>query len=268
MEFWEKSLLVGNTVTGFLTLAVGATSAMKAKAQEALSMEPEYYCTADKLVSIVVPTLEEQAYLDNLLTSIKHQSYFPIEIIVVDSSPPQSYLTTKYICQKFGARIFHRPDLNLPAARNEGARKARGEILLFVDADCILDRHCVEWLVWGLLQGYVLTHPCESVYDRGLYAIAVTVFRDWLKPNYWTDRCVAIWREAFFQVGGYRHEGWQYGGWREDLQLGADVISIFGEDKVRKIPEAVILSSARREATLGVRGVRCGDMTEPCKVIY
>jgi hypothetical protein len=241
---------------------------MKAKAREALSMEPEYHCTADKLVSIVIPTLQEENYLPNLLTSIKHQSYFPIETIVVDSSPNDSYFTISRICQKYGARVFHRPDLNLPASRNEGAKQARGEILLFSDADNILDRHCVEWLVWGLLQGYVAVHPSESIYDSGAYAVVATIFRDWLKPNYWTDRCVTIWREAFFQVGGYRHEGWQYGGWREDLQLGADVISMFGEDKVRKIPDAVILSSARREATFGVRGIRCGDISEPCSVIY
>jgi hypothetical protein len=267
MEFWEKSLLIGNSLTALLTLAVGATSALQAKGREALELSPEYRTTADKLVSVIIPTLQEENYLPNLLTSIKHQSYFPIETIVVDSSPSESYYATKTICSKFGARTLHRPDLNLPAARNEGARQARGEILLFSDADNILDRHCVEWLVWGLLQGYVLTHPSEGTYDPGIYAVAVTVFRDWLKPSYWTGRCVAIWREAFSQVGGYRHEGWQYGGWREDLQLGADVISMFGEDKVRKVREAVILSSDRREAWLGIRGVRCGDISEPCRVI-
>jgi glycosyltransferase involved in cell wall biosynthesis len=266
MEFWEKSLLVGNTVSVWLTLAIGATVALKEKAMEALSLEPEYHCTADKLVSIIVPTLQEENYLPNLLTSIKHQSYFPIETIVVDSSPLESYNATKTICSSFGARILHRPDLNVPAARNEGARQSRGEILLFSDADNILDRHCVELLVYYLLQGYVAVHPSESIYDDGIYAVMVTITRDWLKPNYWTDRCVAIWREAFFEVGGYREDFDPNLGYREDLQLGADVISLFGEDKVRKVSEAVILSSARREKATGIfsgwvtRGVRNGQL--------
>jgi glycosyltransferase involved in cell wall biosynthesis len=239
---------------------------MKVKAEEALLMEPEYHCTADRLVSVIIPTLQEENYLPNLLASIKHQSYFPIETIVVDGSPSESYYAAKNICNKFGARILHRPDLNLPASRNEGAKQTKGEILLFSDADNILDRHCVEWLVWGLLQGYVAVHPSEGIYDSGIYALGATVFRDWLKPSYWTARCVAIWRDAFFRVGGYREDYDPNLGFREDLQLGADVISLFGEDKVRKVSEAVILSSARREKATGifsgwvVRGVRNGQL--------
>ena len=173
-------------------------------------------------------------------------------------------MATSYICQKSGAKIFHREDLNLPAARNEGAKQARGEILLFSDADNILDRHCVEWLVWGLLQGYVAVHPSESIYDSGAYAVAATIFRDWLKPSWYTTRCVAIWREGFFQVGGYREDFDPNLGYREDLQLGADVISLFGESTVSKMSEAIILSSARREKATGIfsgwvaRGIRNG----------
>lgn len=264
MKPWESALLVSNSALAWLGLALAASMGVKEKARLALEAEPERKVTADKLVSVVIPTLQEENYLPNLLTSIKHQSYTPIEVVVADGSPLESYLRTEEICQSFGARIFHRPDLNLPASRNEGAKQARGEILVFSDADNILDIYCVEHLVGRLLDGYQLTHPVEGIYDDGIYGAFVVMFRDWLKPNHWTARCVAIWRDAFFAVGGYneRCDPWKRG-CREDLKLGEDVIARFGEDSVRLVRGALIASSSRRENVFGVqmwvaRGVRDG----------
>jgi glycosyltransferase involved in cell wall biosynthesis len=264
MKSWEGALLISGGVFGCLGLALAASSTAKERAKLALEAEPEWRVTADRLVSVVIPTLQEENYLPNLLTSIKHQSYSPIEVVVVDGSPLQSYLRTEEICRSFGARILHRPDLNLPASRNEGAKQARGEILVFSDADNILDRYCVEHLVGRLLEGYALSHPVESIYDDGIYGAFVTIFRDWLKPNHWTSRCVAIWRNAFFAVGGYNPSYDPNKGFREDLQLGLDVIARFGEESIRLVGDALIASSMRRERASGIfagwvaRGVRDG----------
>lgn len=265
MRQWEAALLVSNTMVAWLGLALAASKAGKEITALALEAEPERRVTADRLVTVVIPALQEEGYLPKLLSSINHQSYSPIEVVVVDGSPVESYLRTEEICRSYGARIFHRPDLNLPGARNEGARQARGEILVFSDADNILDRYCVEHLVRGLLHGYQLTHPVEGIYDDGLYGIWVTIFRDWLKQNNWTTRCVAIWRDAFFAVGGYDESCDPTKGWcREDLKLGQDVISHFGEGSVRLVRDAFIATSMRRERAFGAvggwvaRGVRNG----------
>lgn len=264
MKPWEGALLISNSALGWLGLALAASIGVRESAKLALEAEPERKVTADKLVSVVIPTLQEENYLPNLLTSIKHQSYTPIEVVVADGSPVESYLRTEEICQSFGARIVHRPDLNLPASRNEGAKQARGEILVFSDADNILDIYCVEHLVGRLLDGYLLTHPVEGIYDDGIYGAFVIMFRNWLKPNHWTGRCVAIWRDAFFAVGGYneRCDPWKRG-CREDLKLGGDVIARFGEDSIRLVRGALIASSMRRERVFGARmwvarGVRDG----------
>lgn len=86
-------------------------------------------------LSIVIPTYNEDKYLPELLTSIKRQTFKDYEIIVADA---RSADTTREIALSFGARVI---DGGLPAkARNNGARVARGEILLFLDADVVLPR--------------------------------------------------------------------------------------------------------------------------------
>lgn len=85
------------------------------------------------MISIIVPTLNEENYLPLLLDSIKKQDFKDYEIIVADAGSEDK---TKEIAKKYGCRVI--PG-GLPAkGRNEGARAAKGNILFFIDADSIL----------------------------------------------------------------------------------------------------------------------------------
>ena len=59
-----------------------------------------------------------------------------IEIIVVDSDSPDG---TKAIAKKYADKIVNLKDRGVGKARNLGAREAKGEFLLFLDADTVLD---------------------------------------------------------------------------------------------------------------------------------
>ena len=84
------------------------------------------------LLSIIVPTLNEQRYLPRLLKSIVSQSFKDYEIIVCDSHSKDD---TVKIARTFGCKILAGGS---PAAgRNAGARKAKGDLLLFLDADIL-----------------------------------------------------------------------------------------------------------------------------------
>lgn len=85
------------------------------------------------MLSIIIPTLNEEKYLAFLLESIKKQDLSSYEIIIADAGSKDKTLE---IAKKYNCRIIHG---GLPAkARNEGAKFAKGELLLFVDADSIL----------------------------------------------------------------------------------------------------------------------------------
>jgi glycosyltransferase involved in cell wall biosynthesis len=88
---------------------------------------------AKPVLSIVIPTFNEEKNLPWLLESIKTQVGVAYEIIVADND---SRDRTQKIAKLFGARVV---EGGLPAiARNRGAFEAKAETILFLDADVIL----------------------------------------------------------------------------------------------------------------------------------
>ncbi len=82
------------------------------------------------LLSIIIPTKNEEEYLPALLKSIKRQTFKNYEIIIADNNSRDK---TKKIARRFGCKITKG---GLPGkARNMGAKSAMGDILLFLDAD-------------------------------------------------------------------------------------------------------------------------------------
>ena len=237
------------------------TLASRARIGKALDDEPEYRVSGP-LVSVIVPALEEQNYLPLLLDSIKHQTYQPIEVIIVDSSPPVAKQATEKVAAAYGAKTVDVPKLGVSIARNKGAEAATGDILLFCDADCIMAQDFTELLVEGLIQGGTLAHGVDCIYDD--FPIAL-MWMPWqlVKPtDYTSGRGVAMYQEDFWAVGGYDEAHDPMKGYREDLDLGRRILARYGPDSVVLMRNALVGTSARRERVYGFgklwagRGVR------------
>ncbi len=81
-------------------------------------------------ISIIIPTYNEEEYLPKLLESIKSQDFTDYEVIVADA---QSNDNTREIAKEYGCVVV---EGGLPGiGRNNGAKVAKGEILLFLDSD-------------------------------------------------------------------------------------------------------------------------------------
>lgn len=89
------------------------------------------------LVSFIIPCYNEASYIKNCINSIRHQDIDPTsyEIIVVDNGSRDG---TDVLASELGAIVLTNPRRGAAASRNMGALHAKGEILAFVDADCIL----------------------------------------------------------------------------------------------------------------------------------
>ena len=106
-------------------------------------------------ISIIIPTLNEARYLPKLLLSIERQTAQPQEIIISDAF---SIDKTREVAEAFGAKVV---DGGLPAkARNEAAKKAKGEILLFLDADVVLPPGFLEKTYFEMKERHLDVASC------------------------------------------------------------------------------------------------------------
>ena len=91
------------------------------------------------MISIIIPAWNEEKYLPKLLDCIKKQAYKDYEIIVADAGSKDR---TVSIARKYGCKVVKG---GMPAVgRNNGAKAAKGNILLFLDADVQFDNKFLE----------------------------------------------------------------------------------------------------------------------------
>lgn len=95
------------------------------------------------LVSVVIPCYKQAHFLPGALESVFAQTHPAVEAVVVNDGSPDD---TDAVARGFGGRIRYVSQANagLPAARNAGIAAARGDFLLFLDADDLLPERAIE----------------------------------------------------------------------------------------------------------------------------
>lgn len=113
-------------------------------------------------ISVIIPAHNEEKLIAKTIRSIKKQTHDNVEIIVVVNGCTDR---TEEIAQKEGAKIIMLHEANVSLARNEGARRAEGEILAFIDADTTMERHLLEYVEQAKEKGYICS-TCKVVPDN------------------------------------------------------------------------------------------------------
>jgi glycosyltransferase involved in cell wall biosynthesis len=157
------------------------------------------------MISIIIPTLNEEKYLPGLLESIKNQSFKDLEIIVSDAG---SFDKTREIAKSYECRII---EGGLPAvAKNNGAKIAKGEILIFIDADMRLgenelDNAVKEFKARKLKVASTQLQPLEK---GGWRKLIFNLFYNW--PIILLEKIlphgagfIMIKKDLFEEVGGF-----------------------------------------------------------------
>ena len=102
------------------------------------------YTTAEKTIhySIVIPAYNAGQILSDTLSALQDQSVpsEDYEVIVVDDGSTDE---TPSVARRAGTECITQQNRGPAAARNSGGRAARGEFVLFTDADCVPER---DWI--------------------------------------------------------------------------------------------------------------------------
>lgn len=132
------------------------------------------------MVSVVIPTCNRRAILSRCLAALADQTFADFEIIVVDDCSTDN--TIEMLTSLSGDRpslrlrwFRHERHAGANAARNRGIQEARGEIVAFLDSDCIAEADWLEKLVAGFdaedvaaVTGLVTEPPPGNVYELAL----------------------------------------------------------------------------------------------------
>lgn len=159
------------------------------------------------MLSIIIPTLNEEKLLPILLSQIKKQNFSPLEIIVADFNSKDK---TVEIGKSFGCQTT-KGGLP-PKGRNEGGKIAQGELFLFLDADNIylpenfLEKLISEFKKRNLGVASFTICPDGNWFDRSAYK----VYNWWVKSTQkffvYATNAVLVKREIFEKICGFDEE--------------------------------------------------------------
>lgn len=156
-----------------------------------------------KLVSVIVTTKNEEAMIERLLQSVKKQSYRKTELIVVDN---RSTDKTKKLAKQF-TNLVYTAGPERSAQRNFGAKKAKGDYLLFLDADMELEEDVVTQCVKSMeksqkIQAVIVAEkPVAERFWEKVKAFERSIYNK--QGDDVTDAARFFSKKVFKEVGGY-----------------------------------------------------------------
>ena len=147
------------------------------------------------MISVVMPVYNEAANIISTLEALYSNTVLPDEVIVADGGSTDN--TVQLIKERFPqATVINNPEKNAAAGRNEGIKKAQGDVIAFTDGDCIVDKHWIENISKAFseheidgLGGKVLIAPPINHIEEYWGNLAWKLIMNFGDEPYIVDRC-------------------------------------------------------------------------------
>jgi len=208
-------------------------------------------------VSVIIPTYCEEETIEGCLKSVINQHFNgTIETIVVDSHSPDK---TRTRAEQTADKVIDLKARGVGKARNTGAKAAKGSILIFLDADTLLEPHFVNEIyqnfadpkvvcVSGILRNLEWLKPAERLFAISHYGFTNKIAEITARIGFplFPSVCCCTRKSAFEKIGGFA----------EDIACGEDIMFSRKMGQIGKCvvnTRATAYTSVRRITTCGVR---------------
>lgn len=224
-------------------------------------------------VSIIIPVFNERADILECLSSLSDQLEKDFEVIVVDdgSTDKTSEVLRNFQFQISNFQYVRQNHSGAGAARNLGAKKAKGKILVFVDADMTFDKGFIGNLIAPIgKNGVIGTFSKEEFLanKNNVWAVCWNLNRGLPKDRMHGDKYPdnqrvfrAILKEKFDEAGGFDAKGGYIDDWTLSEKLGVLAVNapnaIFYHKNPGSLSEVFRQSKwmAKRKYKFGIVGI-------------
>ncbi len=180
-------------------------------------------------VTVIVPTLDRAADLDDCLAALGGLSYprDRLELIVVDDGSADAAAIAEVVADHGTRLLVNEQNRGQSYSRNRAAAEATGEILAFIDSDCVAStgwlHELTPYFAWdqvGAVGGRTTGYYSESSVDRYEAVASPLDMGRHLRlearssDTFYVPTCNLLVRRSAYQA---------LGGLREDLRMGEDV---------------------------------------------
>lgn len=201
-------------------------------------------------ISVIVPTLNEEENIPNLLNSLEKQTLKDYEIIVIDGGSTDR---TVNLAKNYNSKVIIEEGLPEFPSRNVGAKMAEGKILLFTCADVVFPSELLAKIDQNFRDQKLLAltgpdRPDELLLaeiEYGVYNLLRLMFSNFPKPTKrfsTSTNFLAVRKTAFEQTGGFLSEV------NADGILGKRLSEI---GKVKFSDNTAVMISSRRFSKMG-----------------
>jgi len=230
----------------------GVYSGNRIIVKRALSgLKPPPYRIRGELISAIVPTHNEENFIGNCLTCIRNQTYFPIEMLIMDYASEDK---TCEVARGYGAKVVKIGEPGVGNARDLGVLAAKSDFLFFTDADTIFENQLVEKMARDLESGWDLVTVPAVYYDTSNPLLILGInFSRFRSPWVLSARATLTHRDVWREVGGWELPLWEerhFGrklreaGYkikkRRDLAVATSCRSWYGQSRALRLRNEII----------------------------
>lgn len=171
--------------------------------------ERQQHMSEERFISLVIPNHNGAETIAACLEAAFASDYGLFEVVVVDDCSSDASVE---IIKKFPCKLIRLEEHGgVSKARNMGARASSGELLFFIDNDCLLQKDglALASKTYTEQNGHIIggTYTCLS-YDRGFFSDFQSIFVNYFEtkkkvPDYIAAHALIINAELFRKSGGF-----------------------------------------------------------------